>query len=45
MNELNKVKTDSPQNISNQISRVLWWFSTAIPETIEDCVSDRNRAK
>jgi len=45
MNELNKAKTNSPQNISNQISRVLWWFSAAIPETIEDCVSDSNRAK
>ncbi len=45
MNELNQKRTEKDQNLNNQISRILWWFSTAIPETIEDCVSDRNRAK
>lgn len=45
MNEMNQVKKLKTENIGNQLSRILWWFSTAIPESIEDCISDRNRAK
>lgn len=30
---------------SDQITEVLWWFSTAIKELIQDCTVDRNRYK
>lgn len=30
---------------ANLFTKILWWFSTAIPEAINDCTSDRNRAK
>lgn len=30
---------------SDQMSEVLWWFSTAIKELIQDCTVDRNRYK
>lgn len=29
----------------NQISLILWWFSTSISEIIKECKSDANRAK
>ena len=29
----------------SQFTKVLWWFSTVIPETINDCTTDRHRAK
>jgi hypothetical protein len=29
----------------DQLSEVLWWFSTAIKELIQDCTVDRNRYK
>ena len=28
-----------------KFTRILWWFSTAIPELIKDCKSDQHRAK
>lgn len=28
-----------------KFTRILWWFSTAIPELIKECKSDRHRAK
>ena len=30
---------------TDQMSEVLWWFSTAIKELIQDCTVDRNRYK
>lgn len=30
---------------AGKFTRILWWFSTAIPELIEQCKSDQNRAK
>lgn len=29
----------------NQFTKILWWFSTVIPEAINDCTTDRHRAK
>jgi len=34
----------TPQS-PNQISLILWWFSTSISEIIKECKSDANRAK
>lgn len=34
---------NEPEN--EQMSEVLWWFSTAIKELIQDCTVDRNRYK
>lgn len=34
---------NEPEN--DQMSEVLWWFSTAIKELIQDCTVDRNRYK
>jgi hypothetical protein len=33
------------QNESDQMTEILWWFSTAIKELIQDCTVDRNRYK
>lgn len=30
---------------SNQLTEILWWFSTAIKELIQDCTVDKNRYK
>lgn len=27
------------------LTKILWWFSTVIPESINDCTTDRHRAK
>ncbi|MEM9051511.1 MAG: DUF4407 domain-containing protein [Bacteroidota bacterium] len=45
MKEQNRRLSPKRDHESNQQSEVLWWFSTAIPEVIKDCTSDRNRAK
>ena len=45
MNEMNQTTEQMAENRTNQLSKILWWFSTTIPESIEDCISDRNRAK
>lgn len=34
-----------PQPDPGKFTRILWWFSTAIPELINQCKSDQNRAK
>jgi hypothetical protein len=34
-----------PQHEPGKFTKILWWFSTAIPELIQDCKSDQNRAK
>ncbi len=39
--ELSRSKSKDP----DQVSRLLWWFSTSIPEAIEHSESDRYRAK
>ena len=38
-------ETQSTSQQPNQISLILWWFSTSISETIRECKSDANRAK
>lgn len=40
-NELSRSKNRNP----DQGSKILWWFSTAIPESIQHSESDRYRAK
>jgi len=35
----------SPQPEPGKFTKLLWWFSTAIPELIQECKSDKNRAK
>ncbi|MCP4458473.1 MAG: DUF4407 domain-containing protein [Cytophagales bacterium] len=42
--EQNAEPQPTPQH-PNQISLILWWFSTSISEIIKDCKSDANRAK
>jgi hypothetical protein len=34
-----------PSGGYSRLSRMLWWFATAIPEIIHDCKSDANRAR
>lgn len=41
MNELPDRRKSEP----SKFTQLLWWFSTAIPELIKDCTSDRYRAK
>lgn len=40
-NDLKRKKQDE----SDQMTEILWWFSTAIKELIQDCTVDRNRYK
>lgn len=42
----NSIETKSKNEPENdQMAEVLWWFSTAIKELIQDCTVDRNRYK
>lgn len=41
--ETKRKKDTEPEK--DQMSEVLWWFSTAIKELIQDCTVDRNRYK
>ncbi len=41
--ETKRKKDSEPER--DQMSEVLWWFSTAIKELIQDCTVDRNRYK
>lgn len=41
--ETKQKKDSEPER--DQMSEVLWWFSTAIKELIQDCTVDRNRYK
>lgn len=34
-----------PKPEPGKFTKILWWFSTAIPELIKDCKSDQHRAK
>ena len=45
MKEQNRKLSQKRDNDTSEKLTVLWWFSTAIPEIIKDCTSDRNRAK
>jgi hypothetical protein len=38
-------KEPEKQSENDQMSEVLWWFSTAIKDLIQDCTVDRNRYK
>ncbi len=40
-NQINQKK----ESESDQMTEMLWWFSTAIKELIQDCTVDRNRYK
>lgn len=40
-NQMNQKK----ESESDQMTEILWWFSTAIKELIKDCTVDRNRYK
>ena len=42
-NSIETKEKKEPEN--DQMSDVLWWFSTAIKELIQDCTVDRNRYK
>lgn len=44
MNEANKEMTRRSDNTPTGINRLLWWFSTTIPELVNDSTTDRNRA-
>jgi len=45
MNEpKNEMKAKRPEQ-QDQLTEMLWWFSTAIKELIQDCTVDRNRYK
>jgi hypothetical protein len=39
--EMTRRANHAPSNLT----KILWWFSTVIPEIIQDCTSDRHRAK
>lgn len=41
--ETKRKKDSEPEN--DQMSEVLWWFSTAIKDLIKDCTVDKNRYK
>lgn len=41
----NKEFTNGQKPVPSKFTEILWWFSTAIPELIRDCTSDRYRAK
>lgn len=44
--EENTMKTRAEKNREgDQMTEILWWFSTAIKELIQDCTIDRNRYK
>ncbi|WP_430404077.1 DUF4407 domain-containing protein [Fluviicola sp.] len=43
--ETKQKKEPEKQAENDQMSEVLWWFSTAIKELIQDCTVDRNRYK
>nr|WP_294861712.1 DUF4407 domain-containing protein [uncultured Fluviicola sp.] len=43
--ETKQKKEPENQAENDQMSEVLWWFSTAIKELIKDCTVDRNRYK
>jgi hypothetical protein len=45
MSVQNNAMTQKGNYEPNQITKILWWFSTVIPETINDCTTDRHRAK
>jgi len=45
MNKQGNGMTQKGNYEPNQLSKILWWFSTVIPETINDCTTDRHRAK
>lgn len=46
-NSINTKQKKEPekQTENDQMSEVLWWFSTAIKDLIQDCTVDRNRYK
>lgn len=44
-NSIDTKQKKEPDSESDQMSEVLWWFSTAIKELIEVCTVDRNRYK
>ena|SRR6218665_605913 len=45
MNEQSKELKHRKEAESDQLTEILWWFSTAIKELIKDCMVDRNRYK
>lgn len=45
MSESSNQMNQKKESESDQMTEMLWWFSTAIKELIKDCTVDRNRYK